>query len=76
VGPFQRAKGGFTHIFVAVDKSVSLIYGLDAMLPNEVEHKSLQVQQYFVVQSNYSRVDDLTNLDELREDAVIQSMKH
>jgi hypothetical protein len=61
---------------VAVDKSVSLIYGLDAMLPNEVEHKSLQVQQYFVVQSNYSRVDDLTNLDELREDAVIQSMKH
>jgi hypothetical protein len=36
-----------------------------------VEHKSFQVQQYSKEQSNDSRVDDLTKLEELREAAVI-----
>jgi hypothetical protein len=46
------------------------------MLPTEVEHKSFPVQQFFEEQSDNSRVDDLTKLEELREAAVIQSTKH
>jgi hypothetical protein len=54
---------------------LSLIYGSKAMLPTEVEHKSFRVQQFNEEQSNDSRVDDLTRLEELREVAVIQSTK-
>jgi len=54
----------------------SLVYGSEAMLPTEIEHKSLRVQNYSEEQSNDSRVDDLIRLEELREAAVIQSAKH
>jgi hypothetical protein len=46
------------------------------MLPTEVEHKSFRVQQFNDVQSDDSRVDDLTKLEELHEAVVIQSAKH
>jgi hypothetical protein len=49
----------------------SLVYGSEAMLPTEVEHKSFRVQQFNEEQSDDSRVDDLTRLDELREPMVI-----
>jgi hypothetical protein len=56
--------------------SFSLVYSSEAMLPTEVEHKSFPVQQFSEEQSDNSRVDDLTKLEELREAAVIQSTKH
>jgi hypothetical protein len=46
------------------------------MLPTKVEHKSFRVQQFNEEQSNDSRVDDLTRLEELREAVAIQSAKH
>jgi hypothetical protein len=46
------------------------------MLPTEVEHKSFCVQHFNEEQSDDSRVNDLTRLDELREVAAIQSAKH
>jgi hypothetical protein len=54
----------------------SLVYGSEAMLPTEVEHKSLCVQYFSEEQSDDSRVNDLTRLEELREVAVFQSAKH
>jgi hypothetical protein len=54
----------------------SLVYGSEAMLPIEVEHKSFYVQLFSEEQLDDSRVDDLTRLEELHEDAVIQSAKH
>jgi hypothetical protein len=56
--------------------SFSLVYGSKAMLPIEVEHKSFCVQQFNKEQSDDSRVDDLTRLEELCEATVIQSAKH
>jgi hypothetical protein len=49
----------------------SLVYGFEAMFPTEVEHKSLFVHQFNEEQSDDSRVDDLTRLEELREVVVI-----
>jgi hypothetical protein len=46
------------------------------MLPTEVENKSFHVQQFNEEQSDDPRVDNLTNLEQLREAAVIQSAKH
>jgi hypothetical protein len=46
------------------------------MLPTKVEHKSFRVQHFNEEQSDDSRVDDLTSLEELRETAVIQLAKH
>jgi hypothetical protein len=46
------------------------------MLPTELEHKSLCVQQFNEEQSDDSRVDDLIRLVELREAVVIQLAKH
>jgi transposase InsO family protein len=54
----------------------SLVYGYEAMLPIEVEHKSLRVHHFNEEQSDDSRVDDLTRLQELREAAVIQLPKY
>jgi hypothetical protein len=54
----------------------SLVYGSEAMLPTEVEHKSFCIQQFNEEQSDDSRIDDLTRLEKLREAAVIQSKKH
>jgi hypothetical protein len=54
----------------------TLVYGSEAMLPTEIEHKSFRVQNYFEERSNNSQVDDLNRLEELREDTVIQSAKH
>jgi hypothetical protein len=41
------------------------------MLPTEVERKSFCEQQFNEEQSDDSRVDDLTRLEELREAVVI-----
>jgi hypothetical protein len=46
------------------------------MLPIEVEHESFRVQQYNKLQSDDSRVNHLTRLEELHEVAVIQLAKH
>jgi hypothetical protein len=46
------------------------------MLPTEVEHKSFRVHHFNEEQSDDSRVDGLTKLEELREAAVIQLAKH
>jgi hypothetical protein len=54
----------------------SLVYGSEAMLPTEVEHESFHVDHLNEEQSDDSRVNDLTRLEELREAAVIQSVKH
>jgi hypothetical protein len=51
--------------------SFSLVYKTEAMLPTEVEHKSFHVQPFIEEQSDDSRVDDLTRLEELCEAAVI-----
>jgi transposase InsO family protein len=53
-----------------------LVYGSEAMLPTEVEHKSFHVQHFNEEQSDDSRVDDLTRLEKLHEVVVIQSSKH
>jgi transposase InsO family protein len=54
----------------------SVVYGSEAILPTEVEHKSFRVEHFNEEQSNNSRVDNLTRLEELREVVVIQSAKH
>jgi hypothetical protein len=54
----------------------SLVYRSEAMLLTEVGHKSFCVQHFNEEQSNDTRVDDLTRLEELCEAAVIQSAKH
>jgi hypothetical protein len=54
----------------------SLLYGSEAMLPTEVEHKFFWVRQYSKEQSNDFRVDGLTKMEELREVVVIQSANH
>jgi hypothetical protein len=54
----------------------SLVYRSEAMLPTEVEHKSFRVQLVNEEQSDDSRVNDLTRLEELLEVVVIQSVKH
>jgi hypothetical protein len=53
-----------------------LVYGSEAMLPTEVDHKSFCVQHFNEERSNDSKVDDLTRLEELRKATVIQSAKH
>jgi hypothetical protein len=52
-----------------------VVYGYEAMLPIEVEHKSFCVQHFNEEQLDDSQVDDLTKLEELCEAAVIQSAK-
>jgi transposase InsO family protein len=54
----------------------SLVYGSEAMLLIEIEHKSFRVQHYSEERSNDSQVDDLNRLEELREAVVIQLAKH
>jgi transposase InsO family protein len=54
----------------------SLVYGSEAMLPTEVEHKSFLVQHFNEEHLDDSRVDDLTKLEKPREAAVIQLAKH
>jgi transposase InsO family protein len=61
----------------ATDQTLfSLVYGSEAMLPTKVDHKSFRVQQFNDEQSDDSRVDVLTRLEELCEPAVIRSAKH
>jgi hypothetical protein len=48
----------------------SLVYGSETMLYTKVEHKSFRVQHFHEDQSDDSRVDDLTSLEELREATV------
>jgi hypothetical protein len=54
----------------------SLVYGSEVVLPTEVEYKSFCVQHFNEEQSEDSRVDDLTKLEELREVMFIQLKKH
>jgi diphthamide synthase subunit DPH2 len=54
----------------------SLVYGSDAMLPTEMEHKSFYVQHFSEEQLDDSWVNDLTRLVELHEVVIIQSAKH
>jgi hypothetical protein len=54
----------------------SLLYESEAVLPTEVEHKSFRVQHFSEEQSDDSRVNDLTRLEELCKAVVIQSAKH
>jgi hypothetical protein len=54
----------------------SLVYESEAKLPTKVEHKSFHVQHFSEEQSDDSQVDNLTRLEELREDTVIPSAKH
>jgi hypothetical protein len=54
----------------------SLIYGSEAMLPIDMEHKLFCVQHFNKDQFDDSRVDNLTRLEELCEATVIQSAKH
>jgi transposase InsO family protein len=56
--------------------SFSLVYESEAMLPTEVEHKIFHVHHFNEEQSDNSRVNDLTRLEQLREDVIIQSAKH
>jgi hypothetical protein len=46
------------------------------MVPTEVEHNSFQVQQFNEEQSDDSRVNNFTRLEEIREAAIIQLAKH
>jgi hypothetical protein len=54
----------------------SLVYGSEAILPTEIEHKSFRVQQYSEEQSNNYQVYDLIKLQELHKAVIIQSVKH
>jgi transposase InsO family protein len=49
----------------------SLVYGSEAMLPTEVEHKSFRVRHFNEDRSDDSCVNDLTRLEELCEATVI-----
>jgi hypothetical protein len=53
----------------------SLFYESKAMLPTEVEHKSFSVQHFNEEQSDDSRVDDLTHLEESRANKHQQAMR-
>jgi hypothetical protein len=46
------------------------------MLPTEVKHKSFCMQHFNEEESDDSRVDILTRMEELHEAAIIQSAKH
>jgi hypothetical protein len=48
-----------------------LVYGSEAMLPTEVEHKSVHVQKLNEEQLDDSWVNNLTRLEALHEAAVI-----
>jgi hypothetical protein len=54
----------------------SFVYGSEAMLPTELEHRSFWVQQFSEEQSNNSQVNDLTKLEELCEAVIIELAKH
>jgi hypothetical protein len=54
----------------------SLVYESEAILPTEVEHKSVCMQYFNEEKSDDSRVKDLTRLEELCEVMVIQAAKH
>jgi hypothetical protein len=70
VGPSHNPEPGTGHTLF------SLVYGSEALLPTEVEHKSFCVQHFKEEQSDDPQVNDLTRLQELRKAAVIQSAKH
>lgn len=53
-----------------------LVYGVEAMLPNEMEFESLRVCSLNDGRYDQDRVDDLTRLEEAREAALIQSARY
>jgi hypothetical protein len=54
----------------------AIVYGSEAMLPTDVDHKSFHVQHFNEEQLDNSKVDDLTRLEELHKAVAIQSAKH
>ena len=50
----------------------SLVYGLDAMIPVEIQESSPQFQNFVVEKSNEERKVNLYLLDEVREQAHIK----
>jgi hypothetical protein len=66
-----------TNLSLATDHTLfSLVYENKSMLPIAVEHKPFHVQHFNEEQSDDSRVDDLSRLEELCEATVIHSTKH
>lgn len=53
-----------------------LVYGVEAMLPSEMEYESLRVRSFNDERYDQDRVDDLTRLEEAREAALIQSARY
>ena len=53
-----------------------LVYGVEAMLPSEMEYESLRVRSFDDERYDQDRVDDLTRLEEAREAALIQSARY
>lgn len=112
VGPFKRAQGCFTHLFVAIDKFSKwieakpvatittmhrfgvpnkiitnngtqftgrspffLVYGAEAMLLSEMEFESLRFRNFNEECYDQDCVEDLNQLEEAREAALIQSAR-
>jgi transposase InsO family protein len=53
-----------------------LVYGVEAMLPSEVEFESLRFRNFKEERYGEDRVDDLNQLEEAREAALIQSARY
>nr|ABA97550.1 retrotransposon protein, putative, Ty3-gypsy subclass [Oryza sativa Japonica Group] len=53
-----------------------LVYGAEAMLPSEVEFESLRFRNFREERYGEDRVDDLNQLEEAREAALIQSARY
>jgi len=51
----------------------SLVYGLDAMIPVEIQESSPRFQNFVVEESNEERRVNLDLLDEVREDARVKA---
>jgi len=51
----------------------SLVYGLDAMIPIEIQESSPQFQSFVAEESNEERMVNLDLLDEVREEAMIKA---
>ena len=59
---------GFTPFF--------MVFGAEAVLPTDIDHGAPRVRAYQEDQSERSRQDDLDQLDEVREVALLRSRKY
>lgn len=60
----------------ATGQSPFLVSGAKAMLPSEMEFESLRVRSFNDEHYDQDRVDDLTQLEEAREAALVQSVRY